>query len=100
MAIQNLRVSVDHCQQEHLPQVRRGGSCRRSHHRQKKLLPQAASQARKLLPHRRQEGFAAPQARKLLPHHRQEGFLCRTTGKRAFAALMLDGFVAAKGKNK
>ena len=53
----------------------------------KKLFLQAASQARKLLRHRRQEGFcrttgkkafAAPQARRFfVPHHRQEGF-CRT----------------------
>ena len=65
--------------------LRRGGSCRRPHHRQKSFCRR---------PHHRQEGFcrttgkkvfAAPQARRFLPHLRQEGF-CRTSGKRAFAA--------------
>ena len=53
------------------------------------------------------KALAALQARRLLPHHRQEGF-CRTTHKKAFAApqargllphLRRDGFVAAQWAN-
>ena len=67
----------------------------------------AAPQARRFLPHHRQEGFcrttgkkvfAAPQARRFLPHHRQEGF-CRTTGKRALPHLRREGFVASQWAN-
>ena len=51
----------------------------------RKLLPQAAPQARMLCRTTGKRVFAAPQARSFLPYHSQEGF-CRTTGKRAFAA--------------